>query len=115
MSQHDSQRFNSDVAFSASVKQAQATRGSRGMLEQRMQGRDWPETLSDDLAGFIAERDSFYLATASRDGQPYIQHRGGPKGFLRVVDERTLGFADFAGNRQYVSVGNLAENDKAFI
>ena len=115
MSQHDSQRFNSDVAFSASVKQAQATRGSREMLEKRMQGRDWPETITDDLAGFIAERDSFYLATASRDGQPYIQHRGGPKGFLRVVDERTLGFADFAGNRQYVSVGNLAENDKAFI
>jgi predicted pyridoxine 5'-phosphate oxidase superfamily flavin-nucleotide-binding protein len=71
--------------------------------------------IDDALAAFIAEQRSFYLATASADGQPYIQHRGGPKGVLRVLDHRTLGFADFAGNRQYISTGNLAENSKAMI
>ncbi len=73
------------------------------------------EAITDDLRSFIAERDSFYLATASADGQPYIQHRGGPKGFLNVIDDHTLAFADFVGNRQYISVGNLNENNKAFI
>jgi uncharacterized protein len=67
------------------------------------------------LAAFIAERNSFYIGTASADGQPYIQHRGGPKGFLRVLDGRTLAFADLEGNRQYITVGNLAENPKAFL
>ncbi len=76
---------------------------------------DWSDTVDDRLAAFIAERDSFYLGTASADGQPYIQHRGGPPGFLKVLDESTLGFADFAGNRQYLTLGNLAENPKAFI
>ena len=115
MTAQDRPVYSSDIAFSPSVKQAQSARGSREMFEKRIEKRDWPETISDDLAGFIAERDSFYLATSSGDGQPYIQHRGGPKGFLRVIDDRTLGFADYAGNRQYVSVGNLTENDKAFI
>lgn len=75
----------------------------------------WQEIINEDLASFIAERDSFYLATASADGQPYIQHRGGPKGFLKVIDEHTLAFGDFVGNRQYISVGNLSENNKTFI
>ncbi len=73
----------------------------------------WKSTVTAELAGFIAERDSLYLATAGADGQPYIQHRGGAKGFLKVLDDRTLGFADFRGNRQYITVGNLSENDKA--
>ena len=81
-------------------------------MEQR---GGWQNRVTPDLAAFVAERDSFYLGTASRDGQPYIQHRGSPKGFLRVVDEITLGFADFVGNAQYISVGNLDENNKAFI
>ena len=75
----------------------------------------WENVISKDLAGFIGDRDSFYLATANAKGQPYIQHRGGPKGFLKVLDERTLAFADFAGNRQYITVGNLAENKQAFL
>ena len=107
--------FIADVAFTDSVKRAQRARGSRDMFQKRLEKRDWPDKISADFAGFIAERDSFYLATASADGQPYIQHRGGPPGFLKVIDEKTLGFADYSGNRQYVSLGNLAENDRAFI
>ncbi|MEM7751237.1 MAG: pyridoxamine 5'-phosphate oxidase family protein [Pseudomonadota bacterium] len=107
--------FISDVAFTDAVKRAQRARGSRDMFQKRVEKRDWPDKISSDFAGFIAERDSFYLATASADGQPYIQHRGGPAGFLKVLDEKTLGFADYSGNRQYVSIGNLAENDRAHI
>lgn len=105
----------SDVAFSPSVKEAQARRGSRAMYRRMEEGGGWETTITPELAAFIAERDSAYLATASAEGQPYVQHRGGPKGFLRVVDERTLAFADYAGNRQYITVGNLAENDRAFL
>jgi len=79
------------------------------------EGRGWSSTITPDLAQFIGQRDSFYLATASADGQPYIQHRGGPAGFLRVLDETTLAFADFGGNRQYISAGNLSENDQVSI
>jgi len=110
-----STRPASDVAFSASVKRAQTERGSRAAYRRVEQGDGWETTVTPELAAFLAERDSFYLATASADGQPYIQHRGGPKGILRVIDERTLGFADFAGNRQYITLGNLAENDRAFL
>ncbi len=85
-------------------------------MYERMKDRGgWAETITQELADFIADRDSFYLATATADGQPYIQHRGGPKGFLKVLDDHTLAFADFAGNRQYITAGNLAENNKAFI
>ena len=105
----------SDVAFSRAVKAAQETRGSRAGYEKAMERHDWDDRVTPALEAFIAERDSFYLGTASADGQPYIQHRGGPKGFLKVLDERRLGFADYRGNRQYISVGNLDENDKAFI
>ncbi|MBM3482491.1 MAG: pyridoxamine 5'-phosphate oxidase [Alphaproteobacteria bacterium] len=104
-----------DVAFTPSVKVIQARRGSRQAYERVEARGGWSSIVTPELSKFIAERDSFYLATASAIGQPYIQHRGGPKGFLRVVDERTLGFADFRGNRQYITLGNLAENDRAFI
>lgn len=105
----------SDLAFSPSVKAAQELRGSRSMYRRMEEGDGWETTITPELRAFLAERDSAYLATASASGQPYIQHRGGPKGFLRVVDERTIAFADFVGNRQYISVGNLAENDRAFL
>ncbi|MDA7947378.1 MAG: pyridoxamine 5'-phosphate oxidase family protein [Hyphomicrobiaceae bacterium] len=105
----------SDVAFTSSVKEQQHKRGSRESYERMTAKRDWPKAVNENLQSFIAERDSFYLATASKTGQPYIQHRGEPKGFLRVLDEHTLAFADYAGNRQYISLGNLAENDQAHI
>jgi predicted pyridoxine 5'-phosphate oxidase superfamily flavin-nucleotide-binding protein len=105
----------SDVAFSPAVKAVQERMGSRrGYASMEARG-SWSDTITPDLASFIAERDSFYLGTASATGQPYIQHRGGPPGFLKVLDDRTLGFADYSGNRQYISVGNLSENDRAFI
>ena len=105
----------SDIAFTPAVKAVQERKGSRkGYARMEAKG-GWQRAVTDDLAAFIAERDSFYLGTASADGQPYIQHRGGPKGFLKVVDERTLAFADFTGNRQYITAGNLSENDKAYI
>lgn len=105
----------SDIAFTPAVKQQQERLGSRAGYAKMEQGRGWSNTITDDLAAFIAERDSFYLGTASADGQPYIQHRGGKTGFLKVMDERTLAFADYSGNRQYISVGNLSENNQAFI
>jgi len=107
--------FPSDVAFTPAVKAEQERRGSRRAYARMEQGAGWATSVDDRLRAFLAERDSFYLATASADGQPYIQHRGGPAGFLRVLDDRTLGFADFGGNRQYISIGNLAENDRAHI
>src|SRR5262245_44895373 len=106
---------SSDVAFTPAVKAVQASRGSRESYA-RMEARGGFRTIiTPDLAGFLAEARSFYLATASADGQPYVQHRGGPPGFLHVVRERTLGFADFKGNRQYITTGNLAENPRAYI
>ena len=105
----------SDIAFTPAVKAAQQQRGSREAYA-RMDGRGgWQNKVTADLAEFIAQRDSFYLATASADGHPYIQHRGGSKGFLKVLDEQTLAFADFVGNAQYISIGNLDGNSKAFI
>lgn len=104
-----------DPVFTQAVKTQQEQRGSRANYEKSLQARPWRREIDPDLASFLAERDSFYLATASSDGQPYIQHRGGPKGFLRPLDRSTLGFADFAGNRQYISLGNLSENSKAHI
>jgi len=105
-------RPSSDVAFSDAVKAVQTRLGSRRTYAKLETGEGWETTIGTDLAAFIAEQRSFFLATASAAAQPYIQHRGGPKGFLRVLDERTLAFADFRGNRQYISLGNLAENDK---
>ena len=104
---------SSDIAFSPSVKAVQQRRGSRAGYA-KMEGKGGFATSIDaSLAEFIAKQRSFYLATVNADGQPYIQHRGGPAGFLRVLDDKTLGFADFSGNRQYISTGNLADNAKA--
>ena len=102
----------SDIAFSDSVKAAQERLGSRQQYARQAEKRPWPTEVNDDLATFLSRRDTFYLATASAAGQPYIQHRGGPPGFLRVLDRTTLGFADLPGNRQYVTIGNLAENPR---
>lgn len=107
--------YPSDIAFTPSVKKAQRMRGSRDAYARLEQRSGWQTEATADLRAFVAERDSFYLGTASKDGQPYIQHRGGPQGFLKVLDKHTLAFADFAGNAQYISIGNLDENDKAFI
>jgi hypothetical protein len=108
-------RPSSDVAFTPSVKAFQEKRRSRAAYARLEARGGWRTTVTPDLAAFLAEARSFYLATASAAGQPYVQHRGGPPGFLRVMNERTLGFADFKGNRQYITTGNLAENAKAFI
>lgn len=105
----------SDVAFTASVKAIQERRGSRKVYRRMEERGGWETTVTPELAAFIAERDSVYLATANAAGQPYVQHRGGPKGFIRVLDDHTLGFADYVGNRQYITTGNLAENDRAFL
>lgn len=105
----------SDVAFTAAVKTIQERRGSRRAYRRLEEKGGWRTTVTPELAQFIAERDSLYFATCNGEGQPYIQHRGGPKGFLRVIDERTLGFADYRGNRQYITTCNLAENDRAFL
>ncbi|MDA2939281.1 pyridoxamine 5'-phosphate oxidase family protein [Acidobacteria bacterium AH-259-A15] len=108
----------SEIGFTAKVKEAQEKRGSRASyarMEQRGDQGPWRDVVTPELAEFIAERDALYLGTAGADGQPYIQYRGGPKGFLKVLDEHTLALADFAGNAQYISLGNLSENNKAFI
>ncbi|MGY0571094.1 pyridoxamine 5'-phosphate oxidase family protein [Bradyrhizobium sp. RDM12] len=106
--------YASDVAFTPAVKAIQARKGSReayGRAEQR----GWRTEVDENLEAFLADANSFYFATASADGQPYIQHRGGPKGLLKVLDKRTLAFADYAGNQQYLTQGNLSENPKAYI
>ncbi len=103
---------SSDVAFSPSVKAIQAARGSRESNARRERRGGWQTEITPDISAFIAAQRSFYLATASADGQPYIQHRGGPPGFLRVLDAETLAFADLSGNRQYISLGNLSENPR---
>ena len=105
----------SDIAFTPAVKAAQEARGSRTAYAKMEQRGGWNDVITPDLEEFIAERESLYLGTAGADGQPYIQHRGGPKGFLKVLDEKTLAIADYVGNAQYISLGNLTENDKAFI
>jgi predicted pyridoxine 5'-phosphate oxidase superfamily flavin-nucleotide-binding protein len=105
-----------DTLFSPMVKTIQTARGSRAMFVKRAATAAWPPTaITPDLAAFIGAQTSVFLATASADGQPYIQHRGGPPGFLTVLDDKTIGFADFSGNRQYVTLGNLAENPKAYL
>jgi predicted pyridoxine 5'-phosphate oxidase superfamily flavin-nucleotide-binding protein len=106
---------SSDVAFSPAVKAEQQKRGSRAGYARLETKGGWPTVVTDELAGFIGATKTFFLATASKDGQPYIQHRGGPKGFLRVLDEHTLAFADFSGNKQYITSGNLSENARACI
>jgi predicted pyridoxine 5'-phosphate oxidase superfamily flavin-nucleotide-binding protein len=106
---------SSDIAFTPAVKSVQARRHSRERYAQAEARGGFRTAITQDLVEFLAGVDTAYLATASADGQPYAQHRGGPKGFIRVVDDHTIGFVDFAGNRQYISTGNLAENDRAFL
>ena len=98
-----------DVLFSAEVKAEQARLGSRAQFEDR----EWATEITDNLRQFLAAIDTFFLATASADGRPYVQHRGGPPGFLKPIGTHTLAFADFAGNRQYITLGHLKENDRA--
>jgi predicted pyridoxine 5'-phosphate oxidase superfamily flavin-nucleotide-binding protein len=107
--------YSSDIGFSPSVKAIQARKGSRQAYARMEESGSWRTTITPDLADFIAAQTSVFLATASADGQPYIQHRGGPAGFLRVLDEKTIGFVDFAGNRQFITQGNLSENPKAYL
>lgn len=107
--------FISDIAFTPQVKAEQEKRGSRAGYAKMEQKNGWGEKITADLAQYLAERDSIYLATSNAEGQPYIQHRGGRPGFIKALDDKRLAFADFAGNRQYISIGNVAENPKAFI
>jgi predicted pyridoxine 5'-phosphate oxidase superfamily flavin-nucleotide-binding protein len=105
----------SDIAFTPAVKAVQERRGSRQAYRKMEERGGWQTEVTPELAAFIADRDSAYLATANALGQPYVQHRGGPKGFIGILDPKTLGFADFVGNQQYITTGNLAENDRAFL
>lgn len=104
-----------EVMFSEAVRAEQSRRGSREAMARRAASGRFRSELSPEAMGFIAARTSAYLATASARGQPYVQHRGGPQGFLRVLDARTVAFANYAGNSQYISIGNLAENQRAFL
>jgi uncharacterized protein len=109
----EGRKIASDVAFTSSVKAIQSRKGSRTAYARMENNGGWPTRITPELAAFIAGQTSVFLATASAAGQPYIQHRGGPPGFLQVLDDHCIGFADFRGNRQYISAGNLAENPKA--
>lgn len=105
---------NSNRVFTAAAQQAQAERGSAKAYERRL-AEGFPDRVTPELAEFIAEQDTAFLATATADGSPYVQHRGGPKGFIKIIDGQTLGFADYRGNRQYITLANLSENDRAFL
>jgi len=105
--------YPSDIVFTPSVKAQQQAHGSRHAYARMEQGRGFRTGIDDDMRGFIEAQTTLFMATANLDGQPYIQHRGGPPGFLHVLDEHTIAFADFTGNRQFVSTGNLADNPKA--
>ena len=107
--------YSSDVAFTPSVKAVQARKGSRASYARMEELGGWQTRITPELAGFVEAQTSVFLATASAAGQPYVQHRGGPPGFLKVLDEKTLAFVDFSGNRQYITQGNLADNPKAHL
>ena len=111
----DTQIYSSDVAFTPAVKTVQARKGSRDAYANVEQRGGWRTEIDEHLAVVLSETNSMYVATATADGQPYIQHRGGPKGFVKVLDKNTLAFADYSGNRQYITQGNLSENPKAYI
>ena len=111
----DVHTYSSDVAFTPAVKSIQARKGSREAYTHVEERGGWRTEIDEKLAGFLADTNSFYMATATKDGQPYIQHRGGPKGFVKVLDKQTIAFADYAGNQQYLTQGNLTENPKAHI
>lgn len=105
---------NAELVFTPAARQAQAERGSANAYERRI-AEGFPDRITPELAKFIGEQDTVFLATATKDGAPYVQHRGGPKGFIKIIDDRTLGFADYRGNRQYITLANLSENDRAFL
>lgn len=105
---------NSELVFTPAAQKAQAERGSAKAYERRI-AEGFPDTVTPELAQFIAEQDTAFFATATADGAPHIQHRGGPKGFIKVIDEKALGFADYRGNRQYITLANLSENDRAYL
>ena len=107
--------YASDIAFTPTVKAIQSRKGSRASYARMEERGSWQTAITPDLASFIAAQTSAFLATVNADGQPYIQHRGGPPGFLHVLDAQTIGFADFAGNRQYITQGNLDEQPKAHL
>jgi predicted pyridoxine 5'-phosphate oxidase superfamily flavin-nucleotide-binding protein len=106
---------SSDIAFTPRIKAIQAERGSRANYARMEERGGFRTDLTEDLAQFLTGVDTAFLATANASGQPYAQHRGGPKGFIRILGPKTLGFADYKGNRQYITTGNLAENDRAFL
>lgn len=108
-------QVSSDVAFTTSVKAIQERKGSRRSYSRMEERGGWATTITPDLKDYIEKQISIFLATVNAEGQPYVQHRGGPPGFLRVIDETTIGFVDFVGNRQFISQGNLVENDKAHL
>ena len=108
-------QYASDIAFTPAVKAIQSRKGSRSLYSKVEKGRGWHTKVTPELKVFLSELDMFYLGTANSEGQPYIQYRGGSPGFLKVLDDKTLGFADFAGNKQYITLGNLSENPKALI
>ncbi|RWM10136.1 MAG: pyridoxamine 5'-phosphate oxidase [Mesorhizobium sp.] len=107
--------FTSDVAFTPTVKAIQSRKGSRDSYARVEQRGGWQATITPDLAAFVEAQISVFLATANAEGQPYVQHRGGPAGFLKVLDDHTIGFADFSGNRQFITQGNLQDNHQAFL
>lgn len=108
-------QYPSDIAFTPTVKAIQTRKGSRNGYARMEQGGSWDSSITAELKDFIALQTSFYMATANKEGQPYIQHRGGPAGFLRVLDEHTLAFVDYAGNKQFISQGNLSDNAKVHL
>jgi predicted pyridoxine 5'-phosphate oxidase superfamily flavin-nucleotide-binding protein len=111
----DISTYSSDVAFTPAVKAIQSAKGSRKGYAQVEENGGWRTEIDENLTAFLAAQDSMFFATSNANGQPYIQHRGGPKGFIRILDKHTLAFADFSGNRQYITLGNLSENPKAYI
>jgi uncharacterized protein len=111
----DTHIYSSDVGFTPAVKAVQARKGSREAYAHVEERGGWRTEIDEDLAARLADANSFYLATASADGQPYIQHRGGPKGFVKILDKNTIAFADYKGNQQFITQGNLSENSKAYI
>ncbi len=108
-------KYTSDIAFTPAVKAFQEANNSRKIYERVEQFGGWQSKVTPDLQQFLSTTNSFYFGTSNSLGQPYIQHRGGPKGFLKAIDDKCLAFADFSGNKQYISIGNLSENDKVFI
>jgi hypothetical protein len=111
----DTHIYSSDVAFTPAVKSIQTRKGSRDGYAHVEQRGGWRTGIDEDLAARLADANSLYFATSTADGQPYIQHRGGPKGFVKILDKNTLAFADYSGNRQYITQGNLSENPRAYI